>query len=373
VQYFLTRGWIGVFIGPIIVGVLVYFSTYITFDASRRYRPASFRVLRQIYWRSPIMRRVMADYSDVIYLLACLVATATMNAVLGNILYSLFGISKIITSVFYIVASIILAVYGMKILNLAGSIMTAAILFVIFYVAFLGLGKAWPLASAWMAQGLTPANFGFGAIRGYYSMIVIVGSMCIGGTAMVPTVTEAFEHHWQCVVSALIHTVLSIVSTIIFTILFAGLMPDVASQQLPTMYAMRVLIGASPFLTFLFGMLAVGCVLSTGVAMNYGLAERWAPQFAKMWPKLTYFQWKFILLSAVALFALVGQKVGVITLISYGYTYLGMASFPANYLPIFFLYPYRIMNDKKRGWLDKSTGEWKMSEPANSPQYSYGP
>lgn len=121
VQYYLTRGWIGVFIGPIIVSILTFISTYINFEFSRRYRPQNFIVSSNISWRSPVLRRALAIFKDVMFILSTFVGMAAMNSTICGILEYLYQIPTMVTTIVFVVLSVILAVYGMKVLNATGT------------------------------------------------------------------------------------------------------------------------------------------------------------------------------------------------------------------------------------------------------------
>ena len=121
VQYYLTRGWIGVFIGPIIVSILTFISTYINFEFSRRYRPQNFIVSSNSSWRSPVLRRALAIFKDVMFILSTFVGMAAMNSTICGILEYLYQIPTMVTTIVFVVLSVILAVYGMKVLNATGT------------------------------------------------------------------------------------------------------------------------------------------------------------------------------------------------------------------------------------------------------------
>ena len=110
VQYYLTRGWIGVFIGPIIVSILTFISTYINFEFSRRYRPQNFIVSSNISWRSPVLRRALAIFKDVMFILSTFVGMAAMNSTICGILEYLYQIPTMVTTIVFVVLSVILAV-----------------------------------------------------------------------------------------------------------------------------------------------------------------------------------------------------------------------------------------------------------------------
>lgn len=372
VQYYLTRGWIGVFIGPVIVSVLTFVSTYINFEFCRRYRPANFIVSSNIQWRSPALRRVLAVFKDVMFILSTFVGMAAMNSTICGILEYLYQIPTIVTTVVFVVLSVFLAIYGMKVLNATGTFLTVAIIAVLFYVGITGFQTAWPLTQQWMASRATPQDFGFAPLVGYYTMITLVGSTLTSANPIVTSASECIQYKWQSALSALVHALLSFVGTVIFTVLFAGLMPEVASQTLPTLYAMCGLLGTNALVINLFAVLAICCVLSTAVTYMYGISERWAPLFHQKLPQLSQFVWKFLIALFFALVSILGNKIGLIAIVQYGYTGLGVLSLPVLIMPGYFLYPYRIAGDKKRGWLDED-GCWNQERPATEKEYAYGP
>lgn len=104
VQYFLTRGWIGVFIGPAIVAVLNFLSTYIGFETCRRYRPNSFIERVQIQWRTSFMRKFVSIFTDVLFIGSTFVGMAAMNSTICSILEYLYQIPTQITTCVFVVA-----------------------------------------------------------------------------------------------------------------------------------------------------------------------------------------------------------------------------------------------------------------------------
>lgn len=318
------------------------------------------------------MRKFVSIFTDVLFIGSTFVGMAAMNSTICSILEYLYQIPTQITTCVFVVASVLLAVYGMKVLNATGTFLTVAILVVLFYVGFSGFHAAWPLTQQWMAQKLTFADFGFNPVYGFYSMITIVGSCLTAANPIVPSATESIEHKWQSLLASLVHAVISFIGTVIFTVLFAALMPEVASQALPTLYAMTGLLGTSPIVIHMFAVLAIACVLSTAVTYMYGISERWAPVFAKRTPKISKFVWKVIIAVFFALVSIVGNQIGLITLVTMGYTVLGVLSFPVAILPGYFLYPYRLVQDKKRGWINEE-GVWCAPGKPTDSEYVYLP
>ena len=306
------------------------------------------------------------------FILSTFVGMAAMNSTICGILEYLYQIPTMVTTIVFVVLSVILAVYGMKVLNATGTFLTVAIIAVMFYIGFSGFHTAWPLTQQWMATKATPQDFGFAPLVGYYTMITLVGSTLTSANPIVTSASECLEYKWQSVLASLVHSILTFVATVIFTVLFAGLMPEVAEQTLPTLYAMCGLLGTSPLIITLFAVLAIACVLSTAVTYMYGISERWAPVINAKVPAVSKFAWKVIIAVFFAVVSILGNKIGLIAIVQYGYTGLGVLSLPVLILPGYFLYPYRIINDRKRGWLD-ADGCWNQEKPATEKEYAYGP
>ena len=372
VQYFLTRGKIGVFIGPLIVAVLTFIAAYINFEISRRWRPDSYIANSNILWRSKTLRRILAILRDLVFLFAVIVGMAAMNSMLCGILRELYGVPAILTTVLFVVLAVLLSVRGRKMLTAAGTVLTVAIIAVLLYVGIPGIAKALPQAREWMAQGLTFADFGFSPVTGFYSMIALTATCLAAANPIVPAASESIGSRGESLIGAAVHAVLSFAATVIFTVIFAGLMPEAASQDLPTLSAMKGLLGTSPVITHIFALLMIACVLSTAVAYMYGISERWALVLHKVSPKHSLSWWKFVLALIFALISMAGSRIGLVKLMQYGFTYISMISFPIFVLPMYFLYPYRVKGDKRRGWLNEK-GEWKEDGDPQEKQYAYGP
>ena len=187
-----------------------------------------------------------------------------------------------------------------------------------FYIGFSGFHTAWPLTQQWMATKATPQDFGFAPLVGYYTMITLVGSTLTSANPIVTSASECLEYKWQAVLASLVHSILTFVATVIFTVLFAGLMPEVAEQTLPTLYAMCGLLGTSPLIITLFAVLAIACVLSTAVTYMYGISERWAPVINAKVPAVSKFAWKVIIAVFFAVVSILGNKIGLIAIVQYG-------------------------------------------------------
>ncbi len=350
VQYFLTKGWVGVFLGVIVCGILSFIVEYIGTEWIRIRRPEHYRENSDfIYQNNKILRLIIGTFKDIFSFLTPVMSVAAQISAVSLLLNSLWGVPEKVGAYGYCVIVLIMALFGAKILRLTGSGLTIAILGVTLYIAITGIPNAWSGMKEFLALRQTPQDYGFSTINAWYIMIIFMGNFLCGSDACVSASRGVILTKKDVFLKAGTNAILCVLSTLVYTVVFAAGMPDITQESLPTLWALQNICGGPKGAQILYAILAISAMLSTGIAVIFGVADRWVKPLGKIMPKVSPLLRKAIVAVLILAICLWGSKFGIIAIIYYGFVYMGKISWPVLVLLPTILIPIRIAQDRKAG------------------------
>lgn len=349
VSFFLTKGWVGVFWGPVVVGLVSLAINLAMFELNRVYKPENYRQAYNSIYRGKASRLILSNFKDITSIMAVIVSVSTQISAASILFNDLWGLPMVMGTILFSLAILALAIRGASLIRVVGTLLTCCILGVCIYMAITGLGPAWPQAKAFISSRVPPNDFGFTNASAWFFMVMFCSNFVFGYDASIPTSLGVIKTRGDVVLSAVINIVLCTLSTIVFTVIFAAGMPVIAEEPIPTMWAIRNIIGGGRFTQILYAILAISAMLSTGVSLIYAVSDRMEAPLSKIWVKSSALVRK----SAVAIFFILlcifGSTFGIINLVRYGFTYVMAIAVPVLLLPLIVMVPYRLWKDKKRG------------------------
>ena len=137
-------------------------------------------------------------------------------------------------------------------------------------------------------------------------------------------------------------------------ILFASGMPQVKTEQLPTLWVLEKVVGSSLATQWLYTIFAWLALVSTGVGGISGWVMRMEPSLAKKWTTVSSNTRRGVICFGALIIALIMGQFGIISLVYYGYGLMSTLSLPLFTLPFFFLIPWRM---KQRAKVLDASGE----------------
>lgn len=355
-SYFLTKGWIGVFVGPVVVGLLTFLWCFINFEFNRIYKPKNFREQNDMIYKNKVIRFIAGAFLDITSFLQVILVTASMISGASILFQDMWGWPIWVGTVVFAVAILILSLRGTKLVLSVSSILTIAILVVTFYIAVIGIPAAWPAASQWLAERVPSTEFGFSKVYAWYIIVTFINMEIASRNASVTASAESLKTTAESFVASFGSGLLCTVATLVYTVIFAAGMPEIVSESIPTLYALNEIAHAGGIATILYEVIAIAAMLSTGVALLYGAVGRYevlVKRFVNVSKDLT-------LKLGISLFFIIAStlmsKFGILAIIGIGYTYMGVIATPITVFLLFVTIPYRIWKDKKNGCYPESEG-----------------
>ena len=354
VSYFLNKGWIGVIVGPLVAGILCFIFNLLLFEINRIYTPHTYREAYNTIYRAKGLQLFFGTFKEIQVIVVVLIALSAQISTTATLLFQLFGLPKLIGTVLFCLAVLLLALFGADLLRKVGTVLGICILLICGYVAVICLGNAWGPAMDFLARRVSYTEYGFTAPKAWFSMLMIVVFFMNGYEACVPASIGIIKTRKDVFVESLVTALLCSLSTMIFTIIFAAGMPDVLKEEIPTLWAINELSNAGWISRILYVVFAIAAMLSSSVAFIFTVCNRFEPLIQKVWKKSTGFSRKLAIALVFILLCTFGSSFGLLNIIKYGYGTFTAIVGPVMLVPLIISVPYRLYKDRKDGILTDS-------------------
>lgn len=353
VSYFNNKGWIGVFLGPAVAGLLCFIFNLLLFEINRVYKPESYREAYNTIYRPKGLQLFFGTFKEIQVIVVVLIALSAQISTTAVLLNQLFGLPKIVGTVGFCLLVLLFALWGAGVLRKVGTILGLAILVICAYVAVICLGNAAPAATEYLSQHISYSSYGYSAPQAWFSMLMIVVFFMNGYEACVPASRGIIETRKDVLTESLMTALLCAVSTMIFTFIFAAGMPDIMNEEIPTLWAINNLSSSGWISKILYVVFAIAAMLSSSVAFIFTVCNRFEPLIQKKWTNSTELSRKFVIAIVFILICTFGSSFGLLNIIKYGYGTFTTIVGPVMLIPLIVSVPYRLWKDKKDGVLDK--------------------
>lgn len=354
VAYFNDKGWIGVFLGPAIAGLLCLIFNLLLFEVNRIYVPHTYREAYNTIYRPKGLQLFFGTFKEVQVIVVVLIALSAQISTTAILLHQVFGLPEIIGAVGFCVTVLLLALWGAGLLRKVGTILGIAILLICGYVAAVCMGGAIPLANDYLAQHVSYTAYGYNGFQAWFSMLMIVVFFMNGYEACVPASIGIIKTRRDVFMESLITAVLCAGSTMIFTYIFAAGMPEIVQENIPTLWIIDQLSNAGWVSRLLYVAFAIAAMLSSSVAFIFTVCDRFEPLIQKVWQKSSGFSRKLVIALAFVLICTFGAQFGLLNIIRYGYGTFTNIVGPIMLVPLIVSVPYRLWKDRKDGILDRN-------------------
>lgn len=374
VSYFLTKGSVGVITGVLATGLLSLIFCLLMMEIYRIYQPKHYREAYNIVFDNKILNFIICNLKDIISVLMVIVSVAAQISGAATILHNLFGLPMIIGQILFVAIILILCLYGAKVINATGTLMTVAILGVTLYIACAVLPQVWGKSMEFVHAGIQPQEYGFSTFNAWYVMLGFCTMFCAGLTPAASTGRGVLVDRKTMIVACLTNIILCVASTMVYTLVFAGAMPEVASEAIPTLYVMQNASDTSRLAQILYAILAIAAMISTGVSLMFSMAARFQGPLGKIWKNSSERARKVVVVVLFLLICTFGSSIGILKLVRYGFGTLTKLTLPVTFLPLLFFVPYRIWRDKKAGMFNKDgfyiKADLSAAYPDGVPEYA---
>lgn len=352
VSYFNNKGYIGIFLGPLVAGILCFIFNLLLFEINRIYKPDSYREAYNTIYRPKGLQLFFGTFKELQVIVVVLIALSAQISTTAVLLNQIFGLPKIVGTIGFCLLVLLFALWGANVLRKVGTILGLAILVICGYVAVVCFGDAVPLATDYMQQHISYTEYGFSGIQAWFSMLMIVVFFMNGYEACVPASKGIIETRKDVLIESVVTAVLCAGSTMIFTFIFAAGMPGIMKEEIPTLWAINNLSGSGWISKILYVVFAIAAMLSSSVAFIFTVCNRFEPMIEKKWTNSSPFTRKFAIAIVFILICTFGSSFGLLNIIKYGYGTFTLIVGPVMLVPLIISVPYRLWKDKKDGILD---------------------
>lgn len=354
VSYFNNKGYIGIFLGPLVAGIMCFVFNLLLFEINRIYKPDSYREAYNTIYRPKALRLFFGTFKELQVIVVVLIALSAQISTTAVLLNQIFGLPKAVGTVGFCVLVLLFALWGAGVLRKVGTVLGFAILIICGYVAVVCLGNAVSPALIYLQQHVSYSEYGFSTVQAWFSMLMIVVFFMNGYEACVPASKGIIETRKDVFVESLLTAILCAGSTIIFTFLFAAGMPGIMEEEIPTLWAINHLSDSGWISRILYVTFAIAAMLSSSVAFIFTVCSRFEPIIAKKWSSSTSFLRKLVIALLFILICTFGSSFGLLNIIKYGYGTFTLVVGPIMLVPLVISVPYRLWSDRKNGILDNN-------------------
>ncbi|MDR0886934.1 MAG: hypothetical protein LBN22_11415 [Clostridiales Family XIII bacterium] len=348
VSFFVGQSWLGVFIGPIVTISIAAIFCYFILEYARIFQLYTFREFYDgVYGKYKV---VFANIKDFSAILACITISALSFATGGRLISELFHIPFLPCAFVTIFIIAILILCGQKIVLKSSAAITIALVLLIAYIGIQGVGSAWDGMTEYVSNRTMNDTYPHVILK----IILYINILVAFADAAIPASKGVIKSRRDSAATAIIGGTLVILSTLMMNIMFAAGMPDVAKENLPTVWSLTNIIGGGFKIHLLYTTIAYLAVISTGVGYLYGMVERYQLLLGRGWKSSSANARRIVLVIVIALLGMYFGRMGIPDLVTNAYGLIGKINIPLFELPFLVILPYQIHKFmKKKTSIDK--------------------
>lgn len=351
VSFFLTKGWIGVFWGPLLASIICFVVGLFLLEINRIYKPTNYREQYDTIYKFKPLRFIVSNVKEIGTLMAALISVAAQISAASILFNDMLNIPMIIGTIIFSALIMVFALKGANVLRSIGSALTVCIIGVCVYIALFGIGPSWDAMSQFVSSRTSPEVYGYSVSAAWFAMVSFTLFLLTGADGAIPASIGVLKTRKDVLIASATNSILAFTSTLVFTIVFAAGMPAIQNESIPTLWAIRNIIGGGVVPQILYSFLAISAMLSTGIVLIYTVSNRLEKPLEKVWTGSSSFNRRFLIALVFVLICTVGSTIGILDLVAYGFTFVASLMTPIVILPIIIAVPYRLWKDKKDGVL----------------------
>ena len=350
VSFYLTKGSMGVFLAPVVLGIITFFWCWLTFEFNRVYRPRDYKEQFSMIYRNPVANKFFIFMKELTSFGQLFVVVSAMISGAATLMKNYLGIPMLVGTILFAAAVIVMTMQGTSLVAKVSNVLTIVIIGIVLYITIIGIGPTWEGMKSFVEAGSQPEDYGFTKFYAWFVIINSVANFIAGMNASVPYCRENIHSRKDSIVAAAGNAILCTAATIACTMLFSAGMPAIAEEPLPMVYTLRELVGAGAWVQYLYFVIALAAMLSTGISIIYGMSERWSPVVgAKLLKNSKPAVVRIAVSGTMIIACMLMSSFGILNLIRIGYPILMNIATPVVFMLLFVTIPYRIHKDKKDG------------------------
>lgn len=343
VQYFVGYGWLGVYIGPLVLMVISSWIVYHVLEVCRLYQVYNYHEFYNVVFGKA--RKVFVAYKEVCVLLSSVVIASMCYASGGSLLETV-GVPYFIGGIATVITVVVLLLFGEALVRKASTAITAALVLMVLIIGIKGIGPSWPATQEYISNRTMNAGYGTAILN----IILYIAIFCSFVDSGMATSKGVIKSKRDSLITAILGSVLVGGCTMIMNTLFAAQMPGALEDSLPVVTALKR-IGVGEYFQIIYVVLALLAVLSTGVGFMCGTVARYEGVVSSKLKVGSVVSRLLIIATFMIVAILIGQF-GILTIVNWGYkivfSYMGV---PVMFIPFIFILPYWIRRKKRESQL----------------------
>lgn len=310
------------FITPIIAMALMGLCVYYSVEYSRLTKVKNFRELTDKLFHP--YEKIFSTFFEVTFIATVLMVVGGCIATGAEVLNQYIGLPMIFGSIFLVIITILLSMYGANLVRASTTIITVFIILCLIAMVVLGLtSPKGNFSSNWSGK-----SFGdFSVMKAIIMSIVYTGFQSAGNIANAVAVSKGIKSKKESKKAAIVGTILNtvLILSIVF-LLFAY--PNSIKETLPN-YFVADKVGSS-ILLFSYVVMVLLAVVSTNVSFSFSVVSRYGEKI----PMKKGTKRDFVVILILMILCVVVSALGLDTIVSKGYKYLGYACIFIVVIPI---------------------------------------
>lgn len=271
---------------------------------------------------------------DIYSLMMALLGGASCFAMGGTIFNTLFGWNTWIGTIIFAILGVVLIVYGAPLLRKASTAMTVTLLVGFFILIFFVLKLRGAELGNLMSSPNAYQAWGVGAISAGWLTIAQYGWSGMNGAYSLSNVCQGLRNGKDALVASIVTPIMSgflFFLTIIITLPYC---PEALTSSMPILdICVQYIKPIAPWVTALYYIVVFFAVASTIPTLLFTISNRWKNTLFKG-DKLTDTKKNIITSAIVAVLCIAVSRLGLLLIISKGYTALGTVAFPLIVIPL---------------------------------------
>lgn len=310
------------FITPVIAMVLMGLCIYYSIEYARITKVKNFRELTDSLFHP--YEKIFSTFFEVTFIATVLMVVGGCIATGAEVLKEYIGLPIVIGSIILVVITILLSMYGANLVRSSSTVMTGFI--IVCLVAMVVLGLLSPkgnFSGNWSTKSFSDAS----PWKAIAMAVVYTGFQSAGNIANAVSVSQGIEGKKESRKAAVLGVILNtlLILGIVF-LLFAY--PQSVTKTLPN-YFVAEKVGSSVLL-FSYVLMVLLAVMSTNVSFAFSVVARYGEKL----PMEPGVKRDFIVTTVLMILCVIVSALGLDTIVSKGYKYLGYACIFIVVIPI---------------------------------------
>lgn len=375
--------WFGALVGPSMISgafSIVYFAPYgiwglllplvamgsaavivgMGAEVARRHKVYDYHSYTKCIYGTNTFGRILCIIMEIYMIIAMIVGGSSVMAMGGIFLHDLLGINTIWGSIVMAVISIVLVLWGAKLVRTASTVMSVIMVIgMVLLTAFAVYCNPDELntviSTGYMSEG---ANIWAGL---WAALLLGLSNACNALT--LSSVEQKLTHKKHSTAVGICSFILNSLAFIIEVIMVLPycMDPEVLAQSVPVLYIVENFLRAyAPWLPTVYMITMFFGLVSSGAPQLHAVAARLKP----IYPNKGIFKndkWRNLVTGLIYfLICILISQFGLRAIISEGYTMLGYLAIPLLVIPICILMPLRWRKERKQKTMDSSQTEPRL-------------